>query len=720
MKIIQQFAIAALALASLSCSSTEPTASSTSVAAIVINPQSPTLALNASLPLQVQVQDASGAVIAGAPVTWSVRDPNIVSVSETGVVTALALGTTEVAATSRGVSAIATITVQRTPVATVVVTPDKVDAVVGSKTPLTAIALDAGQNTLAGRGMVWTTSNAGVATVDGTGVVTGVGPGSATITATSEGKSDASSITISVGAIASVAVTPNPVNMVAGQKTQLASTARDGSGTIVTGKPVIWSSSNTAVANVSSSGEVTAVSGGNATISATVEGVVGSTSVTVAKAPVGSVDVNPKTATITTGGQAVLTATVRDVNSDVVTDRAVAWTSSSPAVATVINGTVTGVVPGTSTITATSEGKSSSATITVTLVPVGSVSVSPTSLALTTGQTGTLSATVTDANGAPITRPVNWSSSNTGVATVTSAGVVTAVAAGSATVTATEPNSNKSGSAAVTVTAPPVTPPQVAAVAVTPSTVALTVGQGTTLSAAVTDAGGNAIPGATVTWSSSNTGVASVSSTGAVTTSAVGTATITATEPGSNKSGTSTITVGAVPVATVAVSPGTASVTVGNATTLSATVTDANGAVVPNASVAWSSNNTTVADVSGGTVTAKAVGTATITASSGGQSGTATITVTAAPTPTPGPAATVTVTPSVASVQRNRTLQLTASAVDANGLPITGRAFTWSSSDSSDASVSSTGLVSGKKIGVVTITARLDGRSGTSVVTITP
>src|SRR5687768_14343200 len=111
MKSIYQIAVAALALASLSCSSTEPTASMTPVAAIVINPPAPTLALNASLPLQVQVQDASGAVIAGAPVTWSVRDPGIASVSETGVVTALALGTTEVAASSRGVSAIATITV---------------------------------------------------------------------------------------------------------------------------------------------------------------------------------------------------------------------------------------------------------------------------------------------------------------------------------------------------------------------------------------------------------------------------------------------------------------------------------------------------------------------------------------------------------------------------------------------------------------------------------
>src|SRR3954454_10338593 len=92
---IYRTAVAVLALASLSCSNGEPAGPVSTVAAIVINPAAPTLALNSSLPLQVHEQDASGPLVTDATVTWSVRYPNIAKVSGTGVVTALALGTTE-------------------------------------------------------------------------------------------------------------------------------------------------------------------------------------------------------------------------------------------------------------------------------------------------------------------------------------------------------------------------------------------------------------------------------------------------------------------------------------------------------------------------------------------------------------------------------------------------------------------------------------------------
>jgi uncharacterized protein YjdB len=206
----------------------------------------------------------------------------------------------------------------------------------------------------------------------------------------------------------------------------------------------------------------------------------------VAKVPVGSVDVTPQSPTITTGATTQLTATVRDANNTIVTDRVVTWATSNPAFVTVnASGTITGVAPGTATVTATSEGKSGSTTVTVSLIAVSTVVVAPTTLALTTGQTGTLAATVTDANGNVVTnRPVTWSSSDDLKATVSQTGVVTGVAAGSVTITAA--SGGKSGTAAVTVSSPPVTPPQPAAVAVTPNTATLTVGQGTSLTATVT------------------------------------------------------------------------------------------------------------------------------------------------------------------------------------------------------------------------------------------
>src|SRR3954470_18984132 len=104
------------ALASWSCGSTQPDATP-QVADIVVNPSAPTLALNAQLPLQALVRNAAGELVPDATVTWTVENAAIASVSAAGVVTAVGLGTTQVAASARGKSGIATVTVQRTPVA---------------------------------------------------------------------------------------------------------------------------------------------------------------------------------------------------------------------------------------------------------------------------------------------------------------------------------------------------------------------------------------------------------------------------------------------------------------------------------------------------------------------------------------------------------------------------------------------------------------------------
>ncbi len=130
----------AVALSSWSCGSTAPDATP-QVATIVVSPATSTLALNAQLPLQAQVQDGSGALVPDASVTWTVQDPKIVSVSAAGVVTGLAIGSSQVAANALGKSGIATITVTRTPVANVVLLPNTIDATVGSTTQLSAIGV---------------------------------------------------------------------------------------------------------------------------------------------------------------------------------------------------------------------------------------------------------------------------------------------------------------------------------------------------------------------------------------------------------------------------------------------------------------------------------------------------------------------------------------------------------------------------------------------------
>ena len=170
-------------------------------------------------------------------------------------------------------------------------------------------------------------------------------------------------------------------------------------------------------------------------------------------------------------------------------------------------------------------------------------------------------------------------------------------------------------------------PPPVASVSVSPATASLPVGETVQLAAAPKDSAGSALTGRTVTWASSYTDVATVNSSGRVTGGSAGSATITATSEG--KAGSATVTVTLVPVASVVVSPATATLPVGGTVQLIVTLKDADGHPLTGRSVAWTSSAPTVATVSpGGLVTDVATdGTATITATSEGESGMATVTV---------------------------------------------------------------------------------------------
>ena len=143
--------------------------------------------------------------------------------------------------------------------------------------------------------------------------------------------------------------------------------------------------------------------------------------------------------------------------------------------------------------------------------PVASVTVSPATLDLRVGENGALTATVKDAAGGALSgRPVSWSSSDPAIATVSGVGLVTAVAAGTATITAA--SEGRQGGARVTVTLVPV-----ATIAIALANSAVPAGQTTQATATLRDAAGNVLTGRPVTWSSSNVAVATVSPAGLVT-----------------------------------------------------------------------------------------------------------------------------------------------------------------------------------------------------------
>lgn len=254
---------------------------------VVVTPSTSSVSVGAVVPLQAKVLDASGNVVSGVTIYWSSSDTNVVTVSSLGLVSAKALGTAQVAASAEGKSAVVTLTVVPIPVASVVVLPQNGTIVAGDKIDLQAVTYDANKATLTSRVVTWATSAPGTATVDASGNVTGVAAGTATITATSEGKSGSATIVVTaappvVVPVASVEVSPQTGNVTVGRTIALRATTRDTNGATLTGRTVTWSSSDTGTATVNDSGTVTGVAPGTVTITATSEGQSGSATIVVA------------------------------------------------------------------------------------------------------------------------------------------------------------------------------------------------------------------------------------------------------------------------------------------------------------------------------------------------------------------------------------------------------------------------------------------------------
>jgi uncharacterized protein YjdB len=591
----------------------------------------------------------------------------------------------------------------RSAVSSVVVTPNRLSVGVGATAPLLVEVRDAAGSLLTDRKVAWASKDPKVATVSASGVVTGVTPGPVQIAATAEGKSAIVDVTVNPKSVASIRLSPaGDQQMLIGQTRQMTAQTLDSDGNQLTGRAITWSTSSTAVATVSTSGLITAVAAGGAVITATSEGRTAVVAVTVSAVPIASITVAPVNDTVVVSQTLQLTGVAKDAQGATLPGRQLAWTSSDATKATVSStGLVTGVAPGAVTITAGAEGKSGTSSITIKPKPVGAVILSPAQVSVEVGATRQLTAQVTDEAGNVLTgRPVSFVSDNVSVATVSGSGLVTGVAVGTAKITAT--SEGKSGTADLAVT-----PVPVSTVEISPGTSDLTIGQSTTLAAVAKDAKGNVLTGRTVVWTSGAPTVATVSATGVVTAVGAGSAVIFATIEG--KIGTATVNVRQLSVTSVTVAPASNNIAVNASVQLGATVRSGS-TILTDRVVGWTSSNDAVAVVSSaGRVTGLKAGAVTITATSEGVSGTAFVAV---------GIASVTVTPNPTSVFIGATRQLTATARDASNATVQGVPFQWSSAAIQTATVDGTGLVTGKALGTVNITAAVGSVTGSSAVTV--
>jgi trimeric autotransporter adhesin len=528
------------AMSSITCGGESTSPDVAPVARVELAPNEVTIGVGSTMPLDVSVRGADGTPVSVNEVFWSSSDSTVARVSDRGIVTAVGPGTATIAATVQGRSGTVTVNVSPLPAtaATITVSPSSVSMTDGQSVQLVATVRDADGRTLGGRTVTWSTTTPNIVSVSATGQVVGVQVGTGSVTVSTEGRVTTVPVTVVQRPVGSVVVTPSQLSLVAGQAATLVVQVTDGNGQLLTGRPVSFASTNAAVARVSDNGVVTAVATGNATIQVTSEGRSVNVPVSVGAQPVSSVQVTPGTASVTVGGTVSLSATALDASGGTLSGRPVIWSSGAPSVATVsASGVVTGIAGGTAVILASIDGRVGSSTITVSVpspVPVASVTVSPSSVSTTEGQSVQLVATARGANGQTLTgRTVTWSTNAPSIVSISASGQLVGLRAGSASVIASV--EGRTATVPVTVSA---LAPRVTRIEVTPRESSILF-QGPTrrtvqLTAVAYAANGERVNGVTFTWTSSNTRVATVSSSGLVSGMGEGEVTITASADGVN------------------------------------------------------------------------------------------------------------------------------------------------------------------------------------------
>jgi uncharacterized protein YjdB len=692
---------------------------------ITVTPAAPTLAVGSTQQFQATGHYSNSTTKnLTSSVTWTSSTPANASITAGGLATGVHFGMTTITAASSGISGTTTVTIPA-PLTSIAVTPPSIQIAATTATSFTATGTYADgtmQNITSS--VTWTSSAPTIASISDTvptkGAALGVGAGTATITAsftqTSGTVSGTATLKVTNATLMSITVTPANSSIPLGVLQQFTATGTFSDTTTqdIT-STVAWASSANGIASITVSGLANGVSLGTATIRATSGAVSGSTSLTVNAANLASLAITPAPPSVApnTSIKLVATGTFNDGGTRNLTTL-VTWSSSDTTKATIgaSTGIAKGLAPGPTTITATLGSVTTTATLTVTSATVTSITVTPSSKTIAPGTKQNFNATGTFSDGSTqiITSDVVWASDTPSVATITAAGTVTGVSAGTANISATL--GSIVGSAPLTVSHA-----TLVSLAVTPTSAVLA-----PASTLVYQAVGTYSDGSTqtisnsVTWSSSDTQVVTIAGSGQATGQKAGVATIKA-QLGSI-SNTSNIVVESSALQSIAVTPAASSIPVQVELQYTATATFADGSTqnLTN-SVTWTSSAPAVATISvtagsQGLATGVSPGTATVTASFGGIAGHTTLTVSNATLNT------ITVTPASADIALGNSQQFTATGNYTDGPHDLTNQATWTSSDVSTAVVNSAGLAISAATGTTTIKAAMGPVNGMATLTV--
>lgn len=613
-------------------------------------------------------------------VTWTSSDTSVATIEADGTIKALKKGTATITVKSADGGYKATCKLTVNPKVSVTgVTLDK--AALSLKVGASFQFLGTVQPSNASeRRIKWTTSDKSVATVSSTGVVKGVKAGYAVITATTyDGSYTAQCKLTVIQPVSGVTLSSSSTKISIGKSKTLTCTV---SPSNASNKSVTWSSSNTKVATVTGKGVVTAKKAGTATITVKTAdgGFTASCKVTVF-VPVMDVDVSVTKLDVPKGQTRVVSAIIAPSDA---TNKEVKWYSSDTNVAKIsASGKITGVAKGTAVITCKTADGGYKASCEVNVIQLAEkVKLDAVQLNLQVGKYKTVTAKVTPSS-VSYTK-VKWKSSDKSVVAVSSKGVVKAVGAGTATITATSADGNAKASCKVIVTQP------ATGVKLNKKEATVKIGKKITLKATVLP---DNVSNSKVTWISSDTAKATVTSDGVVKGIKQGYVTITVKTADGKHSASCKVLV-AKSVTGIKLDKNSITMNVGKSTTITPTISPKDATIK---TVKWSSDNNDVATVDkNGKVTAVGAGYATITATTSDGSFKAKTSVYAIK---PVKSVSLNKKTIYLDIGEKFTLKPVFNPKDA-----TIRGVTWTSSDKKVATVSSNGVVKGKKLGTATIT----------------
>lgn len=450
---LTRLAIALAAVGAAACTESIPP---TPVASLRITPQSDSFFVGrttAGAPFAVTLYDANNTEIRdGRPITYTSTNTAVFTVDAvTGALTAKGTGSGLYRATTGGRSIEATVKIINA-VDRVQLNTGDFTLNVGTTRQLVPTLVASDGSAISGRTITYASSNPAVASVGTGGLVTAVTEGTSTLTAAVEGKTASVIVTVAREAVASVQLTPPVAQLLrVGGQLQVTATPRNASNQPLTGRTVTWFTNNPTVATVTQQGLVSAVSVGNATITAEVEGRTASLQVTVTLIPVGSVTFTTTTDTLIPNDQKQFNPVVRDTAGNVITSllgRNVNYTPSSNLLVSTA-AAASGVIVtaqnsvGVATVTATVDNVTTAVPLTIRVAQIGQVSMSPSAATVAAGSTVQLTVSIKDENGNTLTlnRPIiAYASNAAAVATVPASGgpvvTVTARATGTAVITA--------------------------------------------------------------------------------------------------------------------------------------------------------------------------------------------------------------------------------------------------------------------------------------------